>query len=114
MRRAVGLLVTVSLSVAACGKSSPPKAFPGTATDKARELVRREAALGVRVGTVDSTARAYGTGGDGFCAEGRPERRRSLGVFGRTARDRARALARANLVVDVYCPWLPRFRTARR
>src|SRR5262245_39598294 len=72
MRRAVGLLVTVSLSVAACGKSSPPKAFPGTATDKARELVRREAALGVRVGTVDSTARAYGTGGDGFCAEGRP------------------------------------------
>jgi len=42
----------------------------------------------------------------------RPELRKSLGVPDRSPAERASALQRSNLVVDVYCPWLSHFQTA--
>ena len=49
MRRTLAAIAAMSLAVTACGTDSRPKAFPGSATDKARELIRREEALGVRL-----------------------------------------------------------------
>jgi hypothetical protein len=107
--RAVLLVIAIaSLSLAGCGKDSPPKAFPGSAADKARELIRREDAAGLPHGSVASTAFSYKTVGDGFCADDRPEFRNNTG-FPDEPRLRARLILDANLVVDVYCPWLSHF-----
>ena len=110
MPRILAALVVASLALAACGKDSPPKAFPGTALDKATELTRREAELRLPHRSVKGAVYAYGTFGDGFCEEKDPEKRKDLGLPpGLSRRQRAQAVSQANLVVEVYCPWLSRF-----
>ncbi len=108
IERALVSIAVASLVLAACGTDSPPKAFPGGAMDKAAELERRADAAGVSAGDAKSLADSYGTFGDGFCADGDPELRNDTGSFN-AIENPVEAWKFANLVVDVYCPWLSRF-----
>ena len=101
-------IVVAGLALAGCGKDSPPKAFPGSALDKAKELTRREAELGLPHRSVKGAVFAYGTVGDGFCVDEDPKVRMN-GGFPESRREREEAIRMANLVVDIYCPWLPHY-----
>jgi hypothetical protein len=110
MERIVALIAVASLGIVGCSGSSPPKAFPGTATDKARELVRLQKREGLPPGNAKQIALGYSTIGDGFCADKDPKKRKlSLGADNLSRREQKQAIRNANLIVEVYCPWLSRF-----
>jgi hypothetical protein len=105
MRRALVVIAVASLALVACGKDSATQAFPGDAAAKAQEFVRRESALGIHVGDARDIARDYGTFGDGFCVDEDPKlRNNDNGSF-----DSVQGWRLANIIVDIYCPWLSRF-----
>jgi hypothetical protein len=69
--------------------------------------MRRAGALGLRTSDPKDIADAYGTIGDGFCVDERPELRNN-GSFDLT-QNPVQSWRLANLIVDIYCPWLSRF-----
>ena len=110
MSRVVVVIAAASLGIVGCGGSSAPKAFPGNATEKAKELVRLQKLNGLRPGNVAQIALGYTTVGDGFCADTDPKKRKlSLAADDLSRREQLQAIRNANLIVEVYCPWLSRF-----
>jgi hypothetical protein len=112
VRRVPAGIALLILVLAGCGGSSKPEAFPGPALDKAREFARRHAELDLPHPEAEAVAETYGTHGDGVC-ERDPENHKTLNLTGGESRaEQEQLLREANLIIDIYCPWMPRFRKA--
>jgi hypothetical protein len=105
VKRFATALLLAAILPACGGGTAKPRAFPGSALDKANEYVRQIDALGLRHGDAKRTAEIYGTVGDGFCAYKSAAERREEEA--RTAKAQPHLDPRpGRLVVKIYCPWL--------
>jgi hypothetical protein len=103
--RTVAVVSVAVFSLVGCGKDVP-KAFPGTAADKANEVVRRSTLLGVQHADAGVLADQLGTSGGSQCAFKSKkdfEKQRAFGAaVGIDPYDQPLSV----IIRDVYCPRL--------
>jgi hypothetical protein len=111
--RRIPVAIAISgLVLAGCGGSSKPEAFPGSALDKAREYTRRHAELDLPHPSAHDVAASYGTDGDGLCMPDPNDHDALYLTADETPREQEQLLREANLIIELSCPWMPRFSRA--